>query len=333
MNMTKPARVVITDFIQDDLIPEKEILSGLATVEALNASHESELLGRIEDADAIMLYHELGVSKDTIDRLDHCKLIVRCGVGIDNVDHVAARQRNIAVANVPDYGTEEVADSAIAMSLTLARGVHYLNSVLRAQSGPWHYTQVAPLQRLNQLTFAIVGLGRIGSAAALRAKALGMRVVFYDPYIAQGYDKALGITRCESLDDLLSQANILSLHCPLTEETRHMIDATAMTKMPAASILVNTARGAIIDTAAIPEMISNRHLAGAGIDVLEQEPPDPNDPLVTAWQQPDHLAHHRVIINPHSAFYCEQGLTEMRVKGANACRQALQGLPIANVVN
>jgi D-3-phosphoglycerate dehydrogenase/C-terminal binding protein len=326
-------KVVVTDFINDSLEPERRILGDLATVEALDAYDEDELAGRIEDAAAIMVYHNLSVSRKTIERLDRCKLIVRCGVGYDNVDHAFARQRGIPVANIPDYGTEEVADSAIGLMLAMARGIAYLNSRLRAGLGAWDYTQVQPLHRLRGRVFAIVGLGRIGTATATRAKALGMDVVFYDPYKPDGYDKSLGIRRTQTLDELLTQATVLSLHCPLTEETRHMINARTIAMMPAASYLVNTARGAVVDTSAVPEAIAAGRLAGAAIDVLDHEPPRADEPLVCAWRDPNHPAHHRVIINPHVAFYSEQGLMDMRIKGSEACRRAICGQALRNIVN
>ena len=331
--MSRPYRVVITDFITDHLEPEKRILGDLAHVETLNAYSEDELVGRIEDADAVMLYHNLMLSRKTIERLNGCKLIVRCGVGCDNVDRGCARDRGIPVANVPDYGTEEVADSAIGLMLAMTRGITYLNSRLRAGLGPWLYTQVAPRGRLRGRVFGIVGLGRIGTAAALRAKVLGMDVAFHDPYKDDGYDKALGIRRVDELDALLAQALVLSLHCPLTDETFHLVDGQAMARMPAGSYLINTARGAVVDTSAIPAAIESGLLAGAGIDVLEHEPPAEDDPLIAAWRDPNHAAHHRVLINPHSAFYCEEGLLDMRIKGAEACRRALCGQPVRNVVN
>jgi hypothetical protein len=168
------------------------------------------------------------------------------------------------VANVPDYGTEEVADTAIGMMLALARGIHLLNSRLRADRGPWSHSQAAPLARLRRRVLAIVGLGRIGTAMALRAKALGMDVAYYDPYKPDGYDKALGIRRVDRFEDLLAQAFVLSLHCPLTAETRNMIDGQAIARMPRQSYLINTARGGIVDTAAIPAAIASGHLAGGG---------------------------------------------------------------------
>ena len=331
--MSERFLVVIPDFLHDELEPERRLLGEIADVTALNAHAEDELVGRIERADAIILYHEVSLSQQTIERLTRCKLIVRAGVGFDNVDGQFARQRGIPLATVPDYGSEEVADSAIAMALGLARGTHLMNSRLRAGRGAWSYSQTVPLTRLRGSTFGVVGLGRIGTATALRAKALGMDVVYYDPYKPDGYDKALGIRRAETLAELLAQSLVVSTHCPLTGETRHMIDAEAIAGMPRGSYLVNTARGAVVDTRALPAAIASGQLAGAGIDVLEQEPPPDDDPLLLAWRDPDHPAHHRLILNPHAAFYSEQGLMDIRVKTAEACRRALLGLPLRNVVN
>lgn len=331
--MNKPSHVVIADFINEPLEPERRVLGELAEVTALAAHTEDELIGRIEQVDAIILYHEVSLSRRTIERLERCQLIVRGGVGVDNVDRALCRERGIPVANVPDYGSEEVADSAIAMMLALVRGTHLLNSRLRAARGPWLYEQAAPLVRLRGRGFGVVGLGRIGTAAALRAKALGMDVLFFDPYKPDGYDKALGVRRVETLDELLAQSLVVSMHCPLTEETHHMIDAAAIAKMPRGSYLVNTARGGVVDAPAVPGAIASGHLAGAGIDVLEREPPPGDDPVVAAWRDPDHPAHDRLILTPHAAFYSEEGLLDIRLKSADACRRVLAGLPLRNVVN
>jgi C-terminal binding protein len=326
-------KVVIADFITDNLALERRVLDGLAEIQACNISCEEELFGRVEDAEALMLYQYVYLSGNTINRLTRCKVIVCCGVGYDNVDLNSAREMGIPVANVPDYGSEEVADSAIGLTLALTRGIASLNARLRGGLGPWNHTQVGPLHRLRGRVFGVVGLGRIGTAAALRAKPLGMDVCFYDPYKPDGYDKALGVRRVEHLVQLLEQAFVLSLHCPLTPETRHMIDGGALSRMAFGSYLVNTARGAIVDTTLIPDAITSGRLAGAGIDVLEAEPPGEDHPLITAWRDPNYPAHHRVIVNPHSAFYCEEGLTDLRVKAAQTCRQALLGFPLRNVVN
>ena len=332
-DMSELFYVAVADFLDDELQPERQVLGEIAEVVALKAHSEDDLAGRIERADAVILYHEVSITRQTIERLQRCKLIVRAGVGFDNVDHRFARQRDIPVATVPDYGSEEVADSAIGMMLALARGVHLLNSRLRARQGPWLYSQAVPLTRLRGQVLGVVGLGRIGTAAALRGKALGMDVVFYDPYKPDGYDKAQGIRRLETLDELLAQSLAVTMHCPLSAETRHLIDAAAIARMPQGSYLINTSRGAVVDTRAIPDAIVSGRLAGAAIDVLEHEPPPDDDPLLVAWRDPDHPAHHRLIVNPHAAFYSEEGLMDIRVKTSEACRRALLGLPLRNVVN
>ncbi len=331
--MTSKPKVIITDFISEPLDIEREILGGLAEITALGAEREPELAGRIEDADVIVIYHLLSIGRATIERLKRCRFIVRGGVGFDNVDRIAARERGIDVANVPDYGTEDVADTAIAMMLTLARGVHLLNSRLQRGQGPWHYSQAAPIRRLRGQVCGIVGIGRIGTAAALRAKALGMDVVFYDPYVPQGMDKALGLRRAESLEDLLRQAHVVSLHCPLTDETRHLINNASLGLMPPGGFLINTARGAVVDPAAVLEAITSSHLAGAGLDVLPQEPPDDNSPLLKAWRDPAHPAHDRLILNPHAAFYTEEGLADMRIKSSQNVRRVILSQKPWNVVN
>ena len=331
--MNHRAKVVITDFITGPLEHERRILGDLADIIALDAKSESELAGRIEDADIVMVYHYLGLSAATIARLTKCKLIVRCGVGFDNVDREAARARGITVANIPDYGTEDVADSAIGMMLTLTRGIHSLNTRLQNAQGDWSYTQVAPVLRLRGRVFGVIGIGRIGTAAALRAKALGMDVVYYDPHVPQGRDKSLGIRSVETLDELLAQAHVVSAHCPLTPETKHLLNRDTIAKMRPGSFLVNTSRGGVVDVLAVLDAITSGHLRGAAIDVLETEPPSPDHPLIKAWRDPNHPAHDRIIINPHAAFYSEEGLIDMRVKGSQNCRRVLLGQPPFNVVN
>jgi len=331
--MSGRPRVVITDFVAGPLEVERRVLGEVAEIVALDASSEDEIVGQIEDAGAIMMYHTVSITAKTIERLKHCKLIVRCGVGYDNVDWRLARQRGIAVANVPDYGTEEVADSAIGMTLALTRGIHLFNSRLREKQGEWLYKQAYPIWRLRGRTFGIIGLGRIGTASALRAKALGMDVIFYDPYVPDGRDKSIGVRRVETLDELLAESHIISPHCPLSTETQHIINAAAIAKMKPGSFLVNTSRGGVVDVSAIPDALASGHLAGAGIDVLEIEPPPDHYPLLQAWRDPSHPAYHRLIVNPHAAFYSEEGMTEMRSKGSESCRRALLGLPLRNVVN
>ena len=326
-------KVVITDLIVEPLDFERDVLKDIADVHALDAMQESELVGRIEDADAIMVYHYFRFTRASIERLNQCKIIVRPGVGYDGIDIAAARQKGIPVCNVPDYGTEEVADSALAMALALARGTHFLNSRLKRRIGAWNVDQALPVLRLRHRTFGIIGCGRIGTAAALRAKAFGFDVVFYDPYVKDGLDKALGIRRVDSLKDLLTESYIVSMHCPLSPQTRGMISSEQIHWMPKGSFLINTARGGVIDTMAVIDALASGHLAGAGIDVLEQEPLPTDSPILAAWRNPDHPAHDRLLLNPHTAFYCDEGCEEFRRKGAMEIARAYRGEPLRNVVN
>lgn len=326
-------KVVITDLIVEPLDYERDVLKDIADVHALDAMQESDLIGQIEDADAIMVYHYFRFTRASIERLERCKLIVRPGVGYDGIDTVFARQRGIPVCNVPDYGTEEVADSALAMAVCLSRGTHFLNSRLKRGLGAWNVDQALPVPRLRRRVFGIVGCGRIGTAAALRAKAFGFDVVFYDPYVKDGLDKALGVRRVDSLQELLNQSYIVSMHCPLTSETRGMIGREQIGWMPQGSYLINTARGGVVDTLAVVDALGDGHLAGAGIDVLEQEPPAPESPILAAWRDPNHPAHDRLLLNPHTAFYCDEGCEEFRRKGAMEILRAFHGQPLRNVVN
>lgn len=327
------AKIVITDFISEPLDHERRILGDLADVTALNALHEDDLIGKVEDAGIIVLYHQLSITRKTIERLTKCRMIVRGGVGFDNVDREAARERGIVVCNVPDYGTEDVADSAIGLMMTLARGIHFLNSRLRRSEGAWHFSQAAPVWRLRDRVFGVVGIGRIGTAAALRAKALGMKVMFHDPYAPQGRDKSLGITAVDTLEELLTHSEVISMHCPLTPETHHLMNRHTIALLPPGALVINTARGGVVDVLAVLHAIEHGHLAGAGIDVLETEPPAADDAVIRAWRDPAHPAHDRLILNPHSAFYTEEGLADMRTKSSQNVRRVLTGLPPWNVVN
>lgn len=324
--------VIVTDLVTDDLAPERDVLDDIADVTALGATSEEELAGRIEDADAIMMYHLAALNRETLTRLNRCRVVARVGVGYENVDVAAARELGIPVCNVPDYGTEEVADNALAHTLSLLRGVNFLNSRCRDHDAKWHYHHAVPLHRLRGRVFGIVGMGRIGTTTAHRVKAFGMRVVFYDPYVADGWDKAHGVERVETLEELLAVADVLSIHCPSNDETRGMIGAEAIGRMKPGSFVINTARGNILDTRAVAEAIHAGRLAGAGIDVFATEPPG-EDPLVKAWRDPADPCHERVSITPHAAFYSQEALFDMRVKSAATCRKALLGEPLRNVVN
>jgi C-terminal binding protein len=330
--MSERRKVVITDFIPDT-VTERDVLGPDVDVVALNALSEAEVLDAVADADVVLLYHLISLSRESISRMKKCKLIVRAGVGYDNVDWKYAREQGINVCNVPDYGTEDVADSAIGLMLALTRGINFHNSRLRRGLGDWGFSEYAAVPRLRGRTFGVIGLGRIGTAAALRAKALGMNVVFYDPHARDGTDKAVGAKRVETLDELLSQTFVLSPHCPLTTETKHIVNAETIGKLPASAYVVNTSRGGVVDVDAVLAGVTSGQLAGAGIDVLETEPPSGDEPFIKAWRDPAHPAHDRIIVNPHTAFYCEEGLGEMRLKAVQNVARVLGGGEPRNLVN
>ncbi len=245
--MSKPFKVIVTDFITEPLDVERKILGEVAEVMALDAQSEYDLGDQLRLADAIMVYHFVTIRRKTIETLERCKLIVRCGAGFDNVDFAFARERGIAVANVPDYGTEDVADTAIGLVLSLARGTHLYNQQCQRGTDSWIYTLASPLRRIRGRVFGVIGIGRIGTATALRAKALG----FFDPHVPDGRDKAIGVRRAETIEELLTQANVVSCHCPLTPETKYIINRDSIELMPHGSILVNTARGGVVDPLAV----------------------------------------------------------------------------------
>jgi len=285
-------KVVITDYLTPPPKVEQEVLKEFADVSCLQATSEEALAGRVEDADGLIVFHEISVPASVIARLDRCKVLVRCGVGVDSVDLEAAGTKGIVVSNVPDYGVDEVADHASAMTLACNRGLMVADRGLKSTLEPWNYRGVTPVKRLSVMTLGIIGLGRIGTATALRARALKMRVLACDPYIPSGVDKAIGVEMA-SFDEVLTESDVVSLHVPLTDETRNMIDANALAKMKSRAVLINTARGAVVDVDALAHALEAGQLAGAGIDVLPVEPPSPESPLIRLWQRGDRRAAHR----------------------------------------
>lgn len=283
-------------------------------------------------ADAVIAWHEIQLTAEVINKLHRCRVIVRCGVGYDNVDIKAAGLRGIPVCNVPDYGTADVADHAMALLLSLMRGLPAYDASARRKDG-WAFTSAGTLRRLAGATLGIVGLGRIGSAFALRAKAFGLRVIFYDPYLADGYDKVFGIERCATLDELLPRVNALSFHTPLTDETRRLADGSFFERLPEGAIIINTARGGIIDLDALHAALRSGKVRAAGLDVLEHEPADPEHPLIAAWQAGEPWLSNRLVITPHAAFYCAESYAEMRSKAARTVREVFEGGRARNVVN
>lgn len=300
---------------------EREVLAGRAEVRRCLCETDADLPEDIGGSKAIIVWHNMPLTAAGIDRLKHCRAIIRNGVGYDSVDIVAARARGIAVCNVPDYGTEEVADHAIALTMALCRQLFPLDA--EAKQLGWNIRVTPKLRRLRELTFGIVGLGRIGTATALRAKALGFRVIFHDPYLPNGADKAVGVTRAQTLDELLQVADVLSLHCPLNEETRHLIAERELALLKPGAFVVNTARGAIIKKAAILAALREGRLGGAGLDVIEDEP----------LRTPEEAATPHLIATCHAAFCSVESKIEMRRTSARIALAAVTEGKLENVVN
>lgn len=326
--MTDRWHIVIPDRVSGPVDIEQAVFGDRATVTALGAHTNADLAGRHASADAILAWHDLLWDDATLAQMPRLKALVRVGVGFDNVDLAAARRRGIVVSNVPDYGTHDVADHAIALLLALARGLAGSDRV--ARGGAWRWGLV-PTFRLTEKQLGIVGLGRIGTATALRAKAFGLRVGFYDPYKPSGWDKALGLQRFLSLEELARACDIVSVHTPLTPETRGLIGPAFFAAARHGQVLINTARGPVLDWAAFRAAFESGRVACAGLDVLPVEPADPADPLIAAWMS-GALAD-RLIITPHCAFYSAEALAEMRRKAAEEALRILAGHGPLNEVN
>ncbi len=284
-------------------------------------------------ADGLMIMRHK-VSAADLARFTRLRAVCRMGVGYDSIDRKAAAARQIMVCNVPDYGTTEVADHAMALVLALRRGL-LLHHEWQRRDPPaaWRAVFDPLIRRLGVLTFGIIGLGRIGTAVALRAKAFGFRVVFFDPYLPNGAELALGIERTSTLRELLGRSDTLSVHAPLTPETRGMLGREELALLPKGAVVVNTARGPIVDIDAIAELLRAGHLAGVGLDVVPVEPPvEPVPELIRAYRAREAWVEGRLIITPHSAFHDPEAWEDIRVKGAETMRAALLGPRPQNVI-
>ncbi len=284
-------------------------------------------------AEGLMILRFKVTAKD-LERFPKLRAICRMGVGYDNLDRVAAAARQIMILNVPDYGTTEVADHAMSLALALRRGLLLHLEAQRADPpAPWRYINDPLLKRSGVQTFGIVGMGRIATAVALRAKAFGFRVVFFDPNLPNGVELGLGIERAPTLDALLAQTDTLSIHVPLTPETRNLIGARELALLPKGGVVINTARGPIVDIDALADALKSGHLSGVGIDVVPVEPPvEPVPELMRAYRAKEPWTIGRLIITPHSAFYTPQAWDDIRSKSAETMRAALLGPRPQNVI-
>jgi D-3-phosphoglycerate dehydrogenase len=311
--------VAITDCDHGDVDPERAVLDGHdVELRVLACRTPEEVAAQAGDAD-VLINQYVPITAAVLDALPRCRLVVRYGVGVDNVDLRAATERGVWVANVPDYGRDVVADHTLALAMALLRGVVALDRSVR--DGTWDLEPARPLRRLATLTWGVVGCGAIGTAVARRAAGLGMRVLGYD----------LPTVRSEApiervpLEELLEEADLVSLHAALTPDTHHLLGAAALARMRPTAHLVNTARGGLVEGAALLAALDAGALAGAAVDVLEHEPPDE-----LGWK----LARHpRVVATPHAAWYSEEARHTLKSDVAREALRVLQGGPPRSPVN
>ena len=329
-----PLNMLYPDSRSEQLYLEAKVFG--ADVTLLNPrkpSFEAIDLAAWQNCDGIVVAR-IQMNITVVPHLKKCRIIVRNGVGYDNVDLKLCGEAGIAVCNVPDYGTTEVADTAIALMLAFARGTAIYDATLRENpTANWTHTHNVTARRLRGATYGVIGMGRIGTASALRARAFGMNVVFYDPQLSIGSELSFGFTRAAKLEDLLKVADVITIHAPLNSETQGMINADAVSKMKPGAYLISTARGPICDTAALLVGLKSNRLLAVGLDVLPSEPATLADPLVKAWQANEPWIKGRVLLGPHSGFYSPDGLTDLRTKAAQTACLYLKDGKLINCVN
>lgn len=273
------------------------------------AGPDADPVALAAEADAVLTtYFPLGA--DEIARLSQCRIIARYGIGVDNIDLVAARDRGIVVTNVPDYSVEEVAVHTLLLILGLLRRLPA--AAQAAASGNWDVKALRPIPRVSELTFGVIGLGRIGRRVIDLLSPLGGRIIGHDPFVST---PPTGIEATGSVDELLSRCDVLTLHVPLTADTRHLVDADALRLMRPGAVLVNTSRGPLVDTQALATALREGRLAGAALDVLEREPAD----VEVVAGVPN------LLLTPHMAYYSESSLREAQRKAATQIVKVLTG--------
>lgn len=319
--MTEKKYVVgITDHMIGSPDLEAEVLGQDVEIDFFATTDDTKFdPDRLAKLDALMVWGARLGSR-SISNLHRCRGVVRYGVGYEKIDLAALAKAGIPFANNPDYGTEEVADHAIAMILSLHRRLWEHDARARAYTSGWQVHSLKPLSRSNRATVGIIGVGRIGTAVINRLKPFGFRILGYDPGQPPGHEKAVGYERVERLADILAQSDIITLHCPATEETRGMLNADGLARLKPGAILVNTARGELLeDLDALQAALRSGHLAAAAIDTLTQEPPG-HHPLLSAWRDRDDWLAGRLVITPHNAFYSDHAAIEMRTNAARTVK-------------
>lgn len=316
---TDSPKVVITDYDFGNVSVEREILEAAgAEVIALQAKSEQDLFD-VAPTCAAMMNQYARVGKDTISRMQKCEVIARYGVGVDIVDVETASERGILVTNVQDYCTEEVADHAISLWLTLARKLPDYDRATHA--GIWKWQSGQPVYRLRGRTMGVVSYGKIGQAIGTRARAFGVNVIAYDPFLPADVAASLGV-ELVSKADLLARSDYILMQAPMTPDTRHFLSDAEFAAMKPGAILVNTGRGPTVDNAALYRALTEGHLAAAGLDDPEEEPAKRAN-----WSPADNpiFTLPNVLITPHAAYYSEESIRAARVTAATQVAKVLTG--------
>lgn len=313
--------VVLTDYMYDSLKPFQDVYDRAGfTFRPCQCRTAEEIIEAAKDADAVQV-HFAQITKEIIDALPKCRLIVRSAVGVDNIDLAAAAAAGIPVCNVPDYGIEDVSTHAILLMLAITKKFNILTGTVK--QGIWDYALTKPVHRIKDQVFGLMGCGAIARCAAKKAQAFGMKVIAYDPYLKQEQVDGLGITLC-SADEVAARSDVISVHLPLTGETAGMLNLQFFQKMKNTAYLVNTARGGVIEEADLVTALERGLIAGVGLDVLCDEKISSDHPL---------LAFDNVIITPHAAWYSEEAELTLLTSAAKEVVRGLRGEPLRHPVN
>jgi len=312
--------VAVADSVFPNLDPAREVLSAIDAELQLAAEPKPEpILALAHDADAVLVTYAK-ITGDMIRQMSRCRVISRFGIGVDNVDLEAATAAGIVVTKVPDYCIDEVSDHTMALLLSAVRKIPFSNR--QVHGGEWRMPAVVPIHRLRGRVLGLVGFGRIPQLVAPKARAFGLRVVAYDPFVPDDVFEHADVAKVD-FPSLLRISDYVSIHSPLVPETRGLFNADAFRQMKPTAYLVNTARGPIIDEAALAAALDAKEIAGAAVDVMTQEPPV-GSPLV---------GRDDVLITPHTSFYSEESLIELQTKAAQEVVRVLTGQPVRNPVN
>ena len=314
-------KVVITDYFFENVDIEIKILKdhGIEPV-ILQSKDEDALISACRDADGIINQFALLNSK-VISSLDKCRVIARYGIGYDNVDVDAATKKNIVVTNVPVYAVEEVAEHALALMISLARQITFLDKKVKQKV--WDYNVAKPIYKINGMTLGLIGFGNIAQNLAWRAQGIGMNVMAYDPFVNEEVMSEKKVKKAE-IEEICGQADIISPHVPLISSTRHLIDEKELDLMKESALVVNVSRGPVINEASLIDALNKKKIAGAALDVLEQEPVKPDNPL---------LGMDNVILTPHMAWYTEESEVILRSTAALDVAKVLTDQQPDNPVN